>query len=541
MMLYACLDPTMTHTQTRLTPSLPVGYLHASTSLLSNLRIDNTSPDSDRSTLSSVTLNGSGRSTPQASSIRSGLSAPFQAPLVYKSGYHRYEELPLRTGQPNSAPLWPTYPSTNVRNTPQLALRMGALPKARDGLLDGHSPEVSTLQANAHVKMLHFCVYCYELGTLKSIGTKQDWKRHQEDYHPGTGNEWHCQYKGCHDIFDQGLPFKKHVTTHGKAVLPRDCKEVKQQQRVYACGFENCRELNYNWRCFCDHLSIHMMKGHIEWSYDRTIRNLLKQSTFHWTWKETYGDLAPRLNVLPSQLTWDPSNTRRMKQKLEYHQFGTSLEELLREIFFAGLPQFNQHATAAPLPPPDFPPPPPPAPASSVFSNAPTIPSNSFEHAGHEPSHPESPAPDTDAEQAANEVQPASSGYRNSYSMAEAPPLLPDFEAQGFYFFPEVDAAHEVISVENFIHESTADNYNATLPLSPPPPAEENSSPPESKRSHSKGLLNWARKRSQHFQQPFAIEHPDVPLNTRMPASPPKKTAATYTMNPAAGVYSFQA
>jgi len=514
--------------------------------LLTNVVIGNTktSFEVDRSTLSSATLYGSGRSTPQASSICSDHTTAAEAPTLYGSGIDHYGTLPLRTGQSTNTPLWPTYPATNQRNTPQPTLRQETLRKAyQESPSIEHVSNPSALQANGLAKLPHFCVYCSELGKTKDIGTKQDWKRHQEDYHPGTGNEWHCQYKGCGEIFYQGLPFKNHLKTHDGKVLPRDCKEVKQQQRVYACGFENCRELNFNWRCFCDHLSTHMKKGHRDWSYDRTIRNLLKQSEVSWAWKVIYGDLSPRLKVLPSQLTWEPKNTRSMKQKLEYRQFGSSLEDFLRELFFAGFPQPDVALpTAAPLPPPDFPLPPPPAMVTGAFPNAPTSFSRSLDQAEYEPSLPQAASHVEDVEQMTNEMPLLSSAYRNSYSMTEAPPL-PDFEAQGFYFGEEVDTSHEFVSVTDFILESTPDHYNPTLPVQPPSTTHDNSPTSDSKKPCPKGLLSksrsWVtRKKSQHFQPAFVLEHPDIPLNTRMPTSPSKKMATTYPTNPAVGLHS---
>ncbi|KAF2684394.1 hypothetical protein K458DRAFT_31375 [Lentithecium fluviatile CBS 122367] len=502
----------------------------------------NTSFETDRSTLSSsATLNGSGRSTPQGSSISSGHTTAIEPSSVYDPSLYYCDELALRPVHPISTPLWPTYPSTNRRNTPQPCLRQDALRKAHDAL------NPSTLQASGLVKRNHFCTYCLELGISKIIKTKQDWKRHQEDYHPGTGNEWHCQYKGCYRVFYQGLPFKKHLKEdHDGQVFPRDCKEVRQQERIYACGFENCRELNFTWKTFCDHLSTHMQKGHMDWKYDRTIRNLLKQRDVAGTWKEVYCDLCPRLNVSHTKLVWDPQNTGDMKRKLEYQDFGSSLVEFLREVFFAGIPQANiVLPTASPHPPPDAPLPPLPSTAvMNVYQGVATSFGGSIGHVESDSPRLETLFSFDNAQPISNEIQPTRSAYRNSCSMTEAP-ALGDYEAeaQGCSQGGKFDATHEqeLLSVEDVIFESMPTYYNPTPPLGPLSSPRGDAPASDSKRSGTKRIMSKSKewlngKRSQHFQQPFIIDHPDVPSNTRMPTSPSKKTS-TYPANPAAALY----
>jgi hypothetical protein len=476
-------------------------------------------------------LNGSGRSSPQTTLVCNELAAPFSAPLAYKSSFHSNANLPLRPGQPTSAPLCPTWASTNVCNTPETTLRHDTLPNSRDELhLSGQTTGLSTVPANAHVQMRHFCVYCYEeTGKRQFFGTKQDWKRHQEDYHSETGIEWHCKYEGCKNVFDRGLPFKKHLDKHPGNPKPKECKDVRQHQRLYACGFgPRCRELNENWKDFINHLSTHMMKGHSDWSYDRTIRALLKQSAVHETWKSMFGDRA-------FQLTWDRSNTCSLKRKLEYRQYGSNLRGFLNEVFQAGSLQYIQSPIAAPLPPPGFPLPTPPAPASSVFPNAPTLPSHSLENVGHGMPLLLSPFQFQNTEQATEEIASVPSAYRNSCSM-------PDFDTTSFYFDDEeVDAAHEVTGREDFTQEPTSDHYNATLPLPPLSASQDNVLPSEPRKAYSSGLLNlFNKKRFQHSQQPNVLVHPDLPPNTRMPTSHPKRTAAIYTVDSATNSYNYE-
>jgi hypothetical protein len=458
-------------------------------------------------------------------------SYPFYDPSIYS-----HEGLPLCAMQPTSTPLWPTVSSTNYRNAPQPSLRQEMLRKTYE-----ESPSIcrttnsTTLHTDGSVRRCHFCTYCYEDNIIKYIKTKQDWKRHQEDYHSGTGIEWHCQYNNCSMVFHQGLQFKQHLKKdHHGQVFPRDCKVIIQQERVYACGFENCRELNNTWKTYCDHVSTHMQKGHTEWSYDKTIRNLLKQDTIARTWKEVYSHLSPQYNVLHTQLTWNPKTTGMMKQKLEYLQIDPSLEDFLRNVFLVGIPQLSiSDPTMSTLQSPGFVSSPTPQPAitSSNFREMSTSLRSPMEHANLDPSIIQPYTHFGTTESMMSELPRSVSGYRNSLTMTEALPLS-GYEDQGLFHGEEADSAYEL-------------NYcNPTPPLPPLSAEDDNTGAFDSRKSSPKTLMTKGRewlhgKRSQPFQQPSTVD-PDIISSSSMPTSPLNKTASTYPADPNAGLYCYQ-
>jgi hypothetical protein len=377
-------------------------------------------------------------------------------------------------------------------------------------------------------------VYHYVDGKRLWFSTKQDWKRHQEDFHTGTGNKWHCQH--CLTVFDDGNSFRRHLKHHpGK--LPSDCKKVKQESRVYSCGFEHCIELNNNWKHFCDHLSTHMKKGHYDWSYDRTIRNLLKHEVVATAWKEVYGDLGTRYNIRPIRLTWDPKTTGEMRQALEYHRFGTSLPDFLRGVFFKGMSQLSVALPpTSPLPSSALPPPPPPplsTMASNGYSNAPNSFMGMLGYAGPESSLSAALPYLGSEEQMTNETSLVSSAYRNSCTMTDALPLF-DFGVPDFYQGEETDAAHELVE-DHFVTEPTPNHTNI-----PPSPGQDRPQQPDATKACPQSFMSMiksgVRRRSQHSQQRSFLKHPDLPLNHRMPPSPSKQLASTYFSTPSGGV-----
>ena len=518
-------------------PGLPVLPTRVRGWSSANLVAGTASFEVDRSTLSSVTLHGSGRSTPQANSVYSGHTIATEAPALQDVSLDFNKEF-YRPLEQTSTAQWSAYPSTDSRNAPHLPTGQDALCDTRDVRSSAaHISNPTTLQAVEPAKGPHFCVYCSVDHVERFIGTKQDWKRHQEDFHPETGNQWHC--KLCPMVFDSGKPFKDHLKDqHGK-VYPKDCKKVIQDDRVYACGFEHCRELKDSWRLFCDHVSTHMKEGRRDWSYDRTIRNLLKHPDVATTWKDIYSNLGTRYNIRPIQLTWDPKTTREMRQALEYHRFGPSLQEFLQDVFFKGL---SKQDMAAPVtnPPPSsiLPPPPPPVVASDTYQNAPNVFEDWPGFTETDLSLYKEISNFGSVEQSTSSIRPGVSAYRNSCAMTEAPPLF-DCGSPNFDVGVQGEISQTFTNVEDFVHESNPGYSNHNLVTT-----QESSHPSDSKKSRPQRLMslskNWVnKKKSQHFQQHPTFEHPDLPLNTRMPRSRTETPASTYLINPTAGLYSI--
>lgn len=114
-----------------------------------------------------------------------------------------------------------------------------------------------------------------------------------------------------------------------------------QRKRLYACGFNGCRELNYDRDSHCDHVAIHMVKGHSEWSYNKTIRNLLKHTLLSEPWRLVCGKLSTLFEVTYTELQWDPTMTGSIRHQLEYFDFGDSFLGFLLGLFLAGVPNLT--------------------------------------------------------------------------------------------------------------------------------------------------------------------------------------------------------
>lgn len=179
-----------------------------------------------------------------------------------------------------------------------------------------------------------FCNHYHEIGKSKVIKTKQDWIRHEEDYHEESGLEWNC--KACNSVFYRGVDFKKHVKCTHENVGFKGGKGVVQNQRLYACGFEHCRELNYGYEDFINHVAIHMRKGHSDWNYSKIIGNLLKHSLLSRPWKKVCESVGPLYGATRKELQWDRITTEKIRQQLECFNFGDSFSDLLKDLFVAG-------------------------------------------------------------------------------------------------------------------------------------------------------------------------------------------------------------
>jgi hypothetical protein len=341
-----------------------------------------------------------------------------------------------------------------------------------------------------------FCTFCSELGTWKTIKTKQDWKRHEEDYHNGTGLQWIC----------------------------RDCKEVRQIPRIYACGFENCRTRSTTWKHRCDHVAGHMDQGDTNWTYNRTIRVLLKHEYVSAHWKHIYTVMCPQYGIIHTYLTWDIRSTHTMRDQLQNHSFVGRLEDFLLELFHRGLPAAKTHTLINHMLPYQ-------QASPSVYAAPPSIPPIIPALVGFDfdPSFGDDSFCQNETGSTNNGIVASALSHRNSVLMTDAPHLHgpSTFNTSSHDPFREVPPmANELISLGNFITETNSDydDYSSGT--------QEHTSTQDSTKSHSpRALVNKSRewlasKKSQHFQH-VVIDHPDVSPNLRLPSSSSRKRSTT--------------
>ena len=207
-------------------------------------------------------------------------------------------------------------------------LRTGLTTESNLRSLVGPAPELSV---PLELEGKFFCTFCHETGTQTIIGAKQDWKRHEEDYHE-TGIRWHCKTKGCADIISRGKETRLHSKIQHKGKVRE--YEVIQEKRLYACGFSSCRVLNYNRSDHCDHVARHMVRGHSDWSYNWAIRNLLKHPELAKPWKLVVEDQCISFGAERSALNWDPKND--IRRQLEYFDFGNDFLGFLLLVYAEG-------------------------------------------------------------------------------------------------------------------------------------------------------------------------------------------------------------
>lgn len=382
------------------------------------------------------------------------------------------------------------------------------------------------LQAPNSVPKQFFCTFCSELGIQKAFGKKQDWKRHEEDYHDGIGLQWLCQVTGCSEVFHRGVEFRTHLKRdHEGKKYPRDSQEKIQTPRIYACGFDTCRGGFYTtWKHHCDHVAIHMVEGDTNWRYDKTIRNLLKHPAFWVHWKQIYTTLCPQLELFHHNLSWDAQATRSMREQLAAQTFEGRLEDFLLKLFHSGLPPEKASALQNRILPSGMPFP-------SQYALLPVIPPilPSRMDFSLDPSFTGHSALQTDIGPANNDLTTSAFGHRNSIIMLDAPPLNEPstFGATIDDPFSEVPLmATEEISLDKFIAETTTINEVCS------PGREDHADATDNTKSHSprtlvaKSKVWLASKKSQHFQ-PTTIDHPDVPTNTRIPGGSSRKRSTT--------------
>lgn len=465
----------------------------------------------------------------------------------------------MRLARPDDTGSWIALPGENRHQQ----LHSASRPDNSRGSGQSHAPVTYNPNpprnaANVSTEPIFFCTFCAEEGERKTCKTKQDWKRHEQDFHE-TGNAWLCQVAECSAIFYCGGDFKKHFDKqHGGQGKLGENKKIQQRQLVYGCGFETCRKINFNWKSHCDHVAEDMREGQTEWNYTRTIRNLLRYPTLSGPWKSTYSRLSPQVGILHSQLTWDPKTTREMREQLEYHNFEPDLASFLERLFWRGCPEELSRAFAASaLPQPSYSLPPLPADASSNIQGPPATFGDSMQYDMIDPSLD---LASTIALNHTGEARVEAPTYpyrsRNSVIMVDAPPpsgaVVPN-SAQDQEMQVTASSGRDRPTWQEFVlydlptYAADTPTYaaNTTPPLEPPVTDESNSPGTHSReRSGPRRKLmrkskEWlTSKRSQHFH---TMDHPDLPPNMQLPGSLPRKPSSNSP--PAAGtdrLYSYQ-
>ncbi|KAF2643342.1 hypothetical protein P280DRAFT_467393 [Massarina eburnea CBS 473.64] len=218
-----------------------------------------------------------------------------------------------------------TASTLNDRSTPRTSLTCG-------------NP-VSTCESREPVKRLFFCTFCAEAGIKKTFGTKHDWKRHEGNFHTGTGLEWRCGIGSCPHVADRGQALTKHVARFhpGNKHLP----PPTQLEWLYGCGFKKCRIVSSNWKERCNHVARCMQRTTSDWDYSQTIRNLLEDDHTTQLWAYITNSLDPSGNMPLSAMQWEQSKTRKEREKLESQSFGLGSEMY---IFFQNLFRTACHA-----------------------------------------------------------------------------------------------------------------------------------------------------------------------------------------------------
>ncbi|KAF2877596.1 hypothetical protein BDV95DRAFT_664260 [Massariosphaeria phaeospora] len=463
--------------------------------------------------ISSVpTLYQSGRSTPQSIQIPSGDPTAPELGTLYEPNPQHFTSHTALLHAPNSDSMWQNVP---IGSGQQLL---------DSSFLQGHDENSSVAagdlvaRRSGSSERLFHCTFCTEDGKIKTCKTKQDWKRHEQDFHD-TGNEWHCRHAGCSEVFTRHQDFRKHCDkSHQRQGQFRNTKvEVIQQQRVYACGVESCRAFLHSWKERCDHVA-RCTQDHVsEWNYNRIIRNLLRHPLVSPTWKLVHARWCPLLGVDVSDLNWDPRTTHNIREQLECHSFGTGLETLLEGLVRVGHPLHNVSSQF---------------PIQMVPSHPPQVPlqgsipmmNDQLPHLSYGESQSsvfifgERQRRAIDDPTQANKVTMDPTGHRNSIVMADAPPFNGP-EAQDSGTSCTIGSRDQkLMSWQDFLYSPTY-STNTTPRLI----ESSNDGQPSLRSRGSRGLMRkskefFANKRSQH-SQPIVLDHPDVPANIRLPSS----------------------
>lgn len=174
------------------------------------------------------------------------------------------------------------------------------------------------------------CVFCSELGIVKTCTRRNDLRRHINQFH-NTNSQWLCQYPRCGMAFDWQTAYQIHLRSKHKDAQV-DMEESKVglcPQTVFACGYEGCDQVfeanddldaSETWKVYNAHIIRHSEQGCMglvtgEWSYSQRMRNLLRQSALDMVWATS------SLDVDLGHLQWDQASTSALCKLLGTRHF----------------------------------------------------------------------------------------------------------------------------------------------------------------------------------------------------------------------------
>jgi hypothetical protein len=137
----------------------------------------------------------------------------------------------------------------------------------------------------------------------------------------------------CSSVFDRLKDFEKHFkNAHPEMNRPAiaDIEVKLQPKRIFACGFSGCKELLMSRDDRFQHVANHMEKQGAkrdQWRYSRVICNLLRQPEIKQAWKSFTSDHLGMENLF---FSWNPSTSRRLRQKLECQDFSPDKLSLVK-------------------------------------------------------------------------------------------------------------------------------------------------------------------------------------------------------------------
>lgn len=198
---------------------------------------------------------------------------------------------------------------------------------------------VSTSSQKSPAEKIFYCTVCFQIGKHTCFRRKNDWKRHEENFHH-TQKEWLCD---CGLAFGRVRDFTEHHSSvHTGSTLSQVSKlGIDLLPTVfYACGFQGCKGLFKSWDERCDHVASHMKANptSAQWDYSVEVTNLLRQPELRKEWKDLLSQRHGPDKLNWPSFSWDPVRARNLHRKLQCQDFRPSIQSLLHSAYILGLP-----------------------------------------------------------------------------------------------------------------------------------------------------------------------------------------------------------
>ncbi|KAF2100445.1 hypothetical protein NA57DRAFT_74054 [Rhizodiscina lignyota] len=194
----------------------------------------------------------------------------------------------------------------------------------------GPSPEPSRLWCT-------FNPQCHPGG----FGRTCDWKRHEEHKHE-TGQLVTCT--DCGSAFLRKTVFERHHASEHRGCRNTCSTTTQLHKKAYACGFRGCSEVFIGglsegkgspWYKRCQHVHAHMVDGKTtaDWSYNRVIRNLLRQPNIVHRWEQLVSSLHGNI-PWSLMFRWQQANDScgLIKYQLELSTFN-DIDQFLQTVY----------------------------------------------------------------------------------------------------------------------------------------------------------------------------------------------------------------